>query len=384
MMNKTARLSAVRVGLVCCLALLTACDRQISSFSIEDAPTMQTSNQLTTRCIGRYLIDLPADLVLNPSGGQTIDDVRLWVTPATAEEYKKVLAQRTAVLTAAVVSSMGVQYPALRKTVPLPAGTDGVLFDRAKLQGSAGRMARIMEVLAWRDGYLLKAEVNSVDTTFPEEKDNVTLHTHVKTDVADKTRLIIDVVSRTSGRTDREIPSQQGVCIVNGFVAGAPTSGESIGTIYQFEKIDNFFMRIASTSLSRGKNTILDRIEITRPLIEKSKGKIFRKAKRDVSGMNGYEAAYSMLTDEDAARGRIMFDSFVFETNSAEGSKRKPRLSVEVHNGESLSNDSDEKEEGGKIEESVMALKPAPLSTAAVESMWDRIIPTIRARPNAF
>ena len=36
-----------------------------------------------------------------------------------------------------------VQYPALRKTVPLPAGIDGVLFDRAKLTGLAGRIARV-------------------------------------------------------------------------------------------------------------------------------------------------------------------------------------------------------------------------------------------------
>jgi hypothetical protein len=372
----------MRVGLACCLALLTACDREISLSSIEETPIMQPSKELTTRCIGRYLIDLPEDLVLNPSGGQTIDDVDLWITPATAEEYKNALAQRTAQLTAAVVSRNDVQYPALRNTVPLPAGTDGVLFDRAKLDGLAGRTSRVLEVLAWRDGYLLKAEVTGVDTSFPEEKDNEMLHTHLKTDVAEKTRLIIDVVSRTSGRTDLEIPSQQGVCIVNGFVRGAPTAGESIGTIYQFAKIDNFHMRIASTSLSRGKNTILDRIENIRPLVEKSNGKIFRKAKHNVAGMNGYEAAFSMLTDEDAARGRVMIDRFDFEVNSAEGSKRKPRLTVELSNGEPLSNDSDE--EDGKIEESVMALKPAPLSTAAVESMWDKIIPTIRARPNAF
>lgn len=100
--------------------------------------------------------------------------------------------------------------------------------------------------------------------------------------------------------------------------------------------------------------------------------------------MNGYEAAYSILSHDDPAQDRIMLDRFIFELNSAEGSRRKPRLSVEVHNGESLYNGPDEEEDGGKIEESVMALQPAPLSTAAVESLWDKIIPTIRARPNAF
>ena len=375
-----------RVGLLCCLAFLAACNHQSASSFVEDAPAVQATNELTTRCIGRYLIDLPTALVLNPSGGQSIDDVRLRITPAKAEEYKKALAKRTAALTAAVVSRKGVEYPALRKTLPLPAGTDGVLFDRAVLHGSGGRMDRVLEVLAWRDGYLLKADVGGSDTTFPEEKDNVTLHTHVKTDVAEKIHLIIDVVSRTSGRKDREIPSQQGVCIVNGFVRGAPTAGESIGTIYRFEKFHNFFIRIASTSLSRGKNTILDRIEITRPLIEKAKGKVFRKAKRDVGGMNGYEAAYSMLSHDDPAQSQFMFDNFIFELNSAEGSKRKPRLTVEAHNGQPLDDSPDEEEDEGvgKVEESVMALQPAPLSTSAVESLWDKIIPTIRARPNAF
>jgi hypothetical protein len=146
---------------------------------------MQQSNALTTRCIGRYLIDLPSDLVLNPSGGQTIDGVTLRVTPATVEEYKKALARRTAELTTTVISYDGAAYPALRKTVPLPAGTDGVLFDRAELEGGISRVTRVMEVLAWRDGYLLKAEVTGNDTTFPEEKDNVTLHTcvfHAKLD----------------------------------------------------------------------------------------------------------------------------------------------------------------------------------------------------------
>ena len=381
-------MQTARIGLLCCLAFLAACDHQSASSFIEDAPAKQATSESTTRCIGRYLIDLPTDLVLNPRGGQSIDDVRLRVTPATAEEYKKALAKRTAALTAAVVSSNGVEYPALRKIVPLPAGTDGVLFDRAKLEGAAGRVGRVLEVLAWRDGYLLRADVTAIDTTFPEDKDDVMLHTHVKTDVAEKTRLIIDMVSRTSGRKDLEIPSQQGVCIVNGFVRGAPTARESIGTIYQFEKINNFFMRIASGGLGRSKNTLLDRIEITRPLIENAKGKVFRKAKRDVGGMNGYEAAYSMLSHDYPAQDRIMVDRFIFELKSAEGSKRKPRLTVEVHNGESLDNGPDEEEGedegGGKIEDSVMALQPAPLSTASVESMWDKIIPTIRARPNAF
>lgn len=372
----------VPIGLFCSLALLTACDPMVISSNVKENPTVQPSQELVTRCIGRYLIDLPRDIILMPLGGQTIDEVQISVTPATEDEYTKGLARRTAELKAAVVSRKGVQYPALRSTVPLPAATSGVLFDRAKLQGVAGRMARVMEVFAWRDGYLLKAEIAAVDTSFLEEKDNETLHAHVKTDVTEKTRQIIDVVLRTRGRTDNEIPSQQGICIVNGFVLGPPTARESVGAIYRFANIDNFFMRVASSSLSPGKDTVLERIENIRPIVERSKGRVFKKARHDVAGMNGYEAAYSMLTDDDAVKGRVMVDRFVFELNSAEGSAHKPRLTVEMVNGQSIADDleNDDGEPGGIA----VPLKNAPLSTSAAEATWDRIIKTIRVRPNAF
>lgn len=374
-----------QVSLLFCLVLLTGCDRQIDASSNDEDTIMQISNQLTTRCVGRYLIDLPADLILTSRGGQTIDGVRLRVTPATTGEFKKLLAERTISLKAAVASSKGVTYPALRQTLPLPTGLDGVLFDAAEPESVSGRMARILEVIAFRDGYLLQAEVGAVDTTFPEEKENETLHAYVKTDVAQKIGLILDIVSRTRGRKDTDIPTQQGVCIVNGFVQKPPTIGESVGMIFQFRDIDNFYVRAASSSLSRGKNTILDRIERTRPLIESSNGKVFKKAKRNVGGMNGYEVAYSMLTDENAERGRVMVDQFIFELNAAEGSKRTPRMRIEVLNGKTLAGTSEtEVDDGTEPEASTAPLKPAPLSTDAVEKMWDKIIPTIRARPNAF
>lgn len=348
----------------------------------QPTPISAPDSALSTRCIGRYLIDLPADL-LTEGGGQMIDEVKLSVKPATAAEFRKALAKRTAELNTAFTSRKGVQYPVLRKKMPLPVGLEGVLFDAAKPESVSGRMARVLEVLAWRDGYLITAAVDAVDTTFPEEKDNETLHAHVKTNVAEKTMLILDVVSRTSGRADREIPTQQGVCIGHGFVRGAPTAGESITGIYQFAKIDHFFMRVNSSSLSRGKNTLLDRIEKTRRLIKNAKGKVFRETKRNVDGMNGYEVAYSMLNDKDQELEDTMVDQFIFELNSAEGSKRKPRLRVEAHNGVML-RDFEETDDGSEPAASVPRLRGATLSTPALERMWDKIIPTIRARPNAF
>lgn len=337
---------------------------------------------LSTRCIGRYLIDLPS--ALQPaSGGQTIEGVTLNIKTATAAEFKKALDARTTALKAASTSRQGVRYPILRTMLPLSASSDGVMFDAAEPESVSGRVARLLEVITWRNGYLIRAELEATDTTFPEEKDNETLHAHVKTDVTEKTRLLLDVVSRTSGRADHEIPTEQGACIINGFVKGAATSGEFIRAGYEFARVDHFSLYILSTSLSRGKNTILDRIEKTRPMIERANGKEFRKTKRNVDGMNGYEVAYTMPNDMDAELKNMMADQFIFELNSAEGSKRKPRLSIEGHNGVML-RDYPNNDDGAEPVASVTRRRGAALSTAAVERMWDKIIPTIRARPNAF
>lgn len=337
---------------------------------------------LSTRCIGRYLIDLPSDL--QPAGGgQAIEGVELKIKPSTTAEFRKILDARTTALKAAFTSRHGVQYPALRKIVPLSARSDGVMFDAAELESVSGRVARRLELITWRNGYLIKAELAATDTTFPEEKDNETLHAHAKTDVAEKTKLLVDVVSRTSGRADHEIPTEQGVCIINGFVKGAPTNGEFINAVYEFAKVDHFSLHIKSTSLSRGKNTILDRIEKTRPMIERSNGKVFRKTERDVDGMNGYEVAYTTPNDMHAELKSRMAEQFIFELNSAEGSKSKPRLSIEGRNGFML-REYPETDDGAEPVASVARQRGAPLSTAALERLWDRVIPTIRARPGAY
>lgn len=360
------------------MVVLAACEPKRNTTLNNSAPIMQASKQMSTRCIGRYLIDLPIDLAITPYGGQTIDEVVLTVSPASIDEFKSFHAKRNAELQSAVVVADKDNYPALRHVSPLPNGMIGSLFDSAVVGGNAGRMDRILEVITWKDGYMIKGEIPATDMGFPEDQANEAVQTYLKSNVNEKTVRILDVVSRTTGRLDTEIPTSTGTCVVNGFVRGAPTAGEFIGAIYKFKQVDNFYLRLFNTSLSAGSSTILDRIENVRPILAKADGKILRKFKRDVGGQNGYEAAYSMLSDEDPARGRIMIDRFVFELNSKEGSARKPRVSVELFNGESIPNEEE------NVEEYRRPIIPAPLSSTAVEAMWDRIIPTIRVRPSGF
>lgn len=339
---------------------------------------MPFSQSLTSRCIGRFLIDLPSDLLLKPIGGQQIDNIILKVSPASVGDFKTKLAMRQSELSAETTDGIRGEFPVLRKIVQLPAGMNGVLFDRAA-GGAGGRVTRVLEVLAWLDGYLIQAELDAIDTTFPEVQDDKLLQEQMKTNVDERSVKIIDLVSRTSGRPDGKIPSQRGICIVNGFVReGDAKAEEVIGSVYSFPQFANLYLRIGSSNLRASTSNLLDRLEVIRPIIKQSQGKVLRKATRVVHGQKGHEIAYSMLTDKDSFRGRIMIDRFVFELRNEEDGRRKPRISVELHNGESLY---DEEIDGNG---NVGPLKPAPLSTAAASKLWDEVIPTIRVRPGAF
>jgi hypothetical protein len=70
----------------------------------------------------------------------------------------------------------------VKSVYALHGGAEGAVFDRAASANSSDRMNRVLELISWKDGYLVKAQVTATDTTFPEDaNDSVAkqLHTEV-------------------------------------------------------------------------------------------------------------------------------------------------------------------------------------------------------------
>ncbi|WP_434516415.1 hypothetical protein AB6Q56_07320 [Dechloromonas sp. ARDL1] len=69
--------------------LMTACS---PSFKVPEMTPEETSRlealtqRMTTRCVGRYLIDLPEDFVLNPANPVTVEGIPIKVTPMTEQD----------------------------------------------------------------------------------------------------------------------------------------------------------------------------------------------------------------------------------------------------------------------------------------------------------
>lgn len=357
---------------------LIACQRTQPSPLIDQSKDMKLFGKMTQRCVGRYTVELPEEFVLNSQGGQIIDGVTINVKAATPEAFASQLASRTAKLESTLKLGPKQDYPMLRKMIPLTNGAKGVVFDRAKSDVAGGRLSRTLELLGWRDGYTITATIEATDTTFPEYANNSIVLDQLKTDVVEKLAKLLSVFSRTKGRANDAIPQEQGVCILNGFVSGPPSSGEEVTVFYHLASAEDVFFRINTSSLDAEDDTVLDRVARIEPLLAESKGKMLRKKARDTNGLEANEIAYVMLGDEDLDRRRIMIYKFIFEANSKKGSAKDPIITIDLLNGE---------RKPAPVESQVeppAALVRATLSETDVAGLWDMVIPTVRKHSIAF
>lgn len=355
-----------------------ACDRTQSPLTTDHLKNMKSFGKLMPRCVGRYTVDLPQAFVLNSQGGQVIDGVTLEVTAATVEAFAAHLASRTAKLESTIKLGPKQNYPMLRKAIPLPNGAKGVVFDRAESDVAGGRLSRTLELLGWRDGYLITGTIMATDTTFPEDANNTVIQEQLKTDVAEKLSILMSVFARTTGRANDGSPNQQGVCILNGFVSGPPSPEEEVTIFYHLADTEDVYFRINTTSLDAEDDTVLDRVASIEPLLAESQGKMLRKNARDTNGLDANEIAYVMLGDEDIERRRIMIYKFIFEANSKKGSAKDPIITIDLLNGERKPMPVQEEANPPS------ALVKATLSEADTVSLWDLVIHTVRKRAIAF
>ena len=125
---------------------------------------------MTTRCIGRYLIDLPEAFVLNSQADTEIEGVKIKVTPMNEIKFENLFHQQQKSLENTRLPIHG--YPYLRATLPLPDSTEGGVFDHAKSSASSGRASRVLELWAWRNGFQIIASIEAFDGTYPENADD--------------------------------------------------------------------------------------------------------------------------------------------------------------------------------------------------------------------
>lgn len=355
-------------------AQLVACSPTVPTMTPEETQRInELTAQMTPRCIGRYLIDLPEPFVLNTISTTEIEGVKIRVTPMPRAKFDYNLLNREEELRKMHMDGKP-ETPFLKAISKLPGGAIGVVFNRAEETGVLD-VGRLLELWGWNNGYLMRVDINATDASDPKyASDNY--WKNQGNDTPQKLSQLLKIYERLHGRADNEIPTEKGVCFPNGFLSGEPTNEEPIDLYYHLGTVEDVYFGFHYLSgIGPEKNTLLERGKAINESIARNNGKTLRKGKRQANGL-AFEEWLSMQETDPGVKDYDM----TLELNSKEGNARKPLLVTDFYSGVRHPRPQPSLEE-------IAVQKPiakASLGEAESLAIWDKVTATLRPRPGAF
>ncbi|TVT70734.1 MAG: hypothetical protein FHP92_17440 [Denitromonas halophila] len=356
------------------ILILSACAYEVPDMTPEEAKHInQLVHNMTPRCIGRYLVDLPEGFVLNEISRTEIEAVRIVITPEKESRFLTLFERRQATLQSQQLPVSG--NPLLKEMVSLPDDALGGIFDRAESAASSGRAGRTLELWAWKNGFKIRADIDAFDGTYPEDAGSA-FHRKSGNNTQAKLAHLSSIYKRIGGRPDAKTPTEQGVCFPNGFLRGAPTDAEWIDLNYHLSTAEDVYFRFISMSdIGAEENTLLDRGNEIDAMLKEVNGSTLRKGARTVNDQGVEE--WLVMRESDPG---VKDYHFVLEMNSLDGNAFKPSVSFEMSSGV-------RKPGLQPALEEIATRKPiakATLGEAESVALWDKVSATIRPRPGAF
>lgn len=360
------------IGWLLCLASLSACGSKVPPLTEQEKAVV---NELTTemqpRCVGRYLIDLPAKVLVR--GSAKINDAKVEAEAKPLQGFELEMRRREAEL-------MGTKhlegYQFLRDHGKVRQVEHSRYF--VSLRDSAGGdVGRVIEAYKWDRGYQITVRIEAADSIHAEytKKYQGTPYgiSEPRNDVPEKLRLVFDLIERLQGRPENMIPSEPGTCFVGGFLPGkAASEQEDVSTSFALiEKPDTLFTWDSDANKGDEDDTLLPRIRgaAVQNGLKAANGRVLRLGSESLpSGMKVDEALMQALS---YAVPNVQGFQFALETNYRGGAQTPQiRLDMKTASPNSL------------IE--VDQIKQSSLSEAEAVAVWDKVSRTLRPRPNAF
>ncbi len=328
---------------------------------------------MSTRCVGRYLIDLPESFVLAWNPEAVVEGVKISVRPMSLELFERALNDREVKLKNEHMDGRSA-IPYLRRIEHTPSIKLGKVFNRAEDSGSAG-IGRVFELLAWKDGYSISAEIKATDyhgAGFNRPDDPAD-------NSSQKLANLLKVYERTRGRNLDAIPSEKGLCIPNGFIEGGASIDEGLSISYALKNSPDLYFQFGEQGGLHEKTTLLERTGQIEKEMKLSGTQTIRKGKRNI-----FDLPYEEWLMKGPTPDRVPGTMFVIHGNEVAEGPDKPFITLELFNGFRISQPPDlsdeQKERLGLYKE----LDRATLSEAEAVALWEKVVPTLRVRPGAF
>jgi hypothetical protein len=355
-----------RAGLtVCVLVALAACGNKPAPLTQQEK---QTVNELTanlkTRCVGRYLVDMPEGM--HVSGYAKMQGVDIEAKAMSHNAYEREIAQRETELNA-IKSIHG--YKSLYASGEA-WGKDTNYFIHLESE-VADAASRVIEAYKWDRGYRIKMKIEGSDFTNPDQtSDPIVMQMTVKNDVPQKTSLVFGLLEKVRGRADDEIPAEPGLCFYGGFVPTKAGSEEEVSTLYTLKGQDDINFAFETTPDLRDSITLLQHADSpeARAALKAMDAKVIRKGTVELPGMKAEEWLFEGLKPGDG-RG----DTFSLRANEITSSPSSPFLSLDLTTGGQV-----------QIQDQYVKLDKASLTTGEAVALWDAVSRTLRPRPSGF
>ncbi|SAL33090.1 T6SS immunity protein Tli4 family protein [Caballeronia humi] len=353
------------------LLLIAACSKNPLPLTQPEKQTMtELTASLKTRCVGRYLIDMPSDAL--STGSATIQGVTFEATSMTNETFEQEMTARETELKSKV-NRHG--YRVLYDYGQISNTPHSRYFVALRDVDDTADLSRAIEAYKWDAGYQLKLRIEASDWVHSEYKKKVQGTPYAVpdmslNDVPEKTNLVMDLIRKVRGRADDEIPAEPGVCFLGGFLPRKAANGEDISVLFAMkDRTDAFFTLQTNTDLRElPRDTLLNRLPDIRSKIKdpNANGRIIRSGTVQVGGIKAEELLLSGTTT-----ARIAGHVFTLEANTATSGSMTPYLVLDMGNG-SINTFARN------------GIQKASLTDGEAIALWDTVSRTLRPRPNGF
>jgi Tle cognate immunity protein 4 C-terminal domain/Tle cognate immunity protein 4 N-terminal domain len=327
------------VALLC--ATLGACAAPTTSGSAAMATdTKDTKPNVTTFCMGRFVIDLPAGSTIS-GGNYKYDFARIDKPRAMNQaQFEKETGEREAKLRA----SKHRKEPSLLRSSQRPGATSLVL---AFWEEDFSEYQVKVDGYKWAGGvsFLVRDQVDTSKQDFGLKR-------------------MTEILSRLGPRPDTEIPTEPGYCFGGGFIANAEWENEQAGIDFRIAGQPDVGVSVDILPVASRKRDkpLLDRMggALSQLGNMASMVRVLRKGDREIASFKGQEY---LVTGPNS--GGLRGHSFIWETQG-EGTLQEPSIRIEF-----VSSRQDEK---GNPQQT-------KLTDEQALALWDRIVSSFRLRP---
>jgi len=353
---------------------LTACGRAAPLTEQEQRTVTELTSHMKTRCVGRYLIDLPADV--QTSGRATLQGVQVSTEKMTQQEFLKEMQQRETELRAmkhlkGYLFFYGDSEAYVNKSAAASTRKEGIWYFIHMRAIYEAPSHRTIEVYKWDRGVRLKLEISASDFTRPDQSEDSIVKQLPPEDRNDVGQILFNTLylaRHFQGRADDDIPTGPGVCFEGGFIAGAASDKERIDTDFWSASKPDIRFNITTDSSHGEAETLLQRGDQINEALKLRKGSTVRKGSVDLPDLSQPEEwLMSGMTNS-----QIAGHHFALEANSRNSSAKTPLMILEMDNGVFPSN----------ILEAERT--KASLTEGEAVALWDAVSRTIRVRPGAM